>query len=277
MLIGCCTNMLPRERDDVGAFYAPMLRQAGYDYIELPLGEIALLDEADFNVLCRQMQEAALPVYACNSLFPPALHLVGREVNASAVRAFIHTALTRAACLGAQRVVFGSPWAKSCPEGFSRDAAFAQLVQWCRVLGDEAERHGIVVTLEPNNHTEGNMITTYAEALSLARAASHSAVRCLQDYYHLRMEHDSAASMLQGGTDALAHVHFAHFDRRAFPASMDEDALYLPFFDTLRSLHYHGGISVEGFPTSRESLMQEAAAACRFLRAAVKDSDDSLR
>lgn len=273
MRIGCCVNMLPRERGDVGASYAELLRRVGYDYVELPLGELIQLGEEDFAALCRRLTAAGIPVYACNSLFPPALRLVGETVDESAVRAFYRRALARAAQLGAQRVVFGSPWAKSCPEGFPRETAFAQLVQWCGELGDEAARYGITIALEPNNHTEGNMITTYAEALALARATAHPAVRCLQDYYHLCMENDTTESMLRGGAEYLAHVHFARFDGRGFPASMDEDPGYRPFFDTLRTLHYHGGISMEGFPASRESLTREAAATCRFLRAAVQEAD----
>ena len=53
-----------------------------------------------------------------------------------------------------------------------------------------------------------------------------------------------------------------------FPASMEEDPYYQTYFDALKALGYCGGISMEGFPESRESFPQEAADTCRFLRSA---------
>ena len=53
-----------------------------------------------------------------------------------------------------------------------------------------------------------------------------------------------------------------------FPASMEEDPYYQTYFDALKALCYQGGISMEGFPESRESFPREAAETCRFLRAA---------
>lgn len=41
MLIGCCVNMLPKESSDAGAWYAPEIKAAGYDYLELPIGQVA--------------------------------------------------------------------------------------------------------------------------------------------------------------------------------------------------------------------------------------------
>ena len=266
MLIGCCVNMLPREDGDVGVRYAPEIKAAGYDYLELPLGQIAEQSGAAFDEMRAYLREVGLPVYACNSFFAADIRLVGESVDKSRVRAFYQKALARAGALGARYAVLGSPWAKACPEGFPRDKAFEQLAEWCREIGDEAERQGIVIALEPNNRRETNMINTFADAVALAKAADRRSVRCLQDYYHMRAERDTADSLLAFGADYLVHSHFARFAGRGFPASMAEDSCYQAYFDALKAVGYQGGISMEGFPQSRGSFAAEAAEACRFLK-----------
>ena len=270
MLIGCCVNMLPKEKDDPGAWYAPEIKSAGYDYIELPIGQVAGLGSAEFGEMCAFLRDVGLPVYACNNFFASEIKLVGESVDKPRVREFYHCVLERAAALGAHYAVLGSPWSKACPEGFSRKAAFEQLAEWCAEIGTEAERRGVVIALEPNNRGETNMINTFSDAVALAKAANHDSVRCLQDYYHMRVENDTADSLLADGKQYLVHTHFARIEGRGFPVSQAEDTCYRTYFDALRAIGYNGGVSMEGFPKSRESFPEEAAATCRFLRAAVK-------
>ena len=142
------------------------------------------------------------------------------------------------------------------------------MAQWCCEIGDEARKRGVVIALEPNNRGETNMINTFADVVALAKAADHPNIRCLQDYYHLRAEGDTVDSLLEYGEDYLVHTHFARFAQRGFPASMEEDPYYQTYFDALKALGYCGGISMEGFPESRESFPREAADTCRFLRSA---------
>ena len=269
MLIGCCVNMLPKEEGDIGARYAPQIKAAGYDYIELPIWQVAEQSDTAFDEMCAYLREVGLPVYACNSFFAADIRLVGERVDKGHVRASYQKALARAAAIGARYVVLGSPWAKACPEGFSRGRAFEQLTEWCQEIGDEAEQQGITIALEPNNRLETNMINTFSDVVSLAKAADRRSVRCLQDYYHMRAEQDTVGSLLSFGADYLVHSHFARFAGRGFPVSTAEDPYYRIYFDALKAIGYQGGISMEGFPQSRESFAAEAAKACRFLKSMI--------
>lgn len=76
-------------------------------------------------------------------------------------------------------------------------------------------------------------------------------------------------SLVRDGKEYLVHSHFARFDKRGFPKDWTEDAYYPVYFEALKKLHYDSGISMEGFPKSRESFAVEAAATCRFLKEAV--------
>ena len=166
-------------------------------------------------------------------------------------------------------MVLGSPWSKCCPEGFAREKALDQMCQWCVEIGDEAEKRGIIIALEPNNQQETNLLNTFADVVALAKSAGHPNIRCLQDYYHLKMERDTVDSLVRDGKEYLVHSHFARFDKRGFPKDWTEDAYYPVYFEALKKLHYDSGISMEGFPKSRESFAVEAAATCRFLKEAV--------
>lgn len=268
MVIGCCLNMLPKDAGDPGIGYAPEIKKAGYDYIELPIAQIITLSGAQFDATRRMLADLALPVRATNNFFAPDVHLIGSGVDKGLVRDRYTHALAWAAQLGAKYAVFGSPWAKFRPEGVSEQAALDQLASWVAEMGDEAARQGLILAIEPNNHTETNLINTFSQAVELAKVVSHPNVRCLQDYFHLGMEHDGGDSLLEHGGRWLVHTHFARIEKRGFPRSMNEDAGYAAFFAALRQIGYDGGISMEGFPHSRESFPEEAAATCTFLRTA---------
>lgn len=269
MLIGCCVNMLPKEKNDPGLWYAPEVKGAGFDYIELPIGQVIGLTGAQFREGKAALAQLDLPVHACNNFFAPDVKLVGPNVDSGLVRARYQHALAWAAELGAKYAVFGSPWAKQCPEDLSRERAFDQLAAWCAEMGEEAARRGLIIALEPNNRTETNMINTFAQVVALAKAADHPHVRCLQDYFHLGMEGDTVDSLLEHGRDWLVHTHFARIAGRGFPCGMEEDPYYSVFFAALKKIGYDGGISMEGFPVSRESFPAEAERTCRFLRGAL--------
>lgn len=270
MHIGCCVNMLPKDKSDPGLSYAPAIKEVGFDYIELPIAQVITLSGAQFESACALLRELALPVRATNNFFAPDVRLIGPQVDKGLVRARYTHALEWAAQLGAKYAVFGSPWAKFRPEDISEERAFDELAYWCSEFGDEAAKHGLTVALEPNNRTETNMINRFSQAVALAKAVSHPNVRCLQDYFHLGMEKDSVDSLLQHGKDWLVHTHFARIEKRGFPRSTAEDPGYTAFFSALHEIGYDGGVSMEGFPVSRESFPEEAAATCAFLKTAVK-------
>ena len=169
MLIGCCVNMLPKDSGDPGAWYAPEIKQAGYDYIELPIGQVVNQSQVEFEEMAVYLRDVGLPVYACNNFFIREIQLVGAKVDKPRVRDFYQKALVWAQQLGCRYVVLGSPWSKCCPEGFAREKALDQMCQWCVEIGDEAEKRGIIIALEPNNQQENNLLNTFADVVVIAK------------------------------------------------------------------------------------------------------------
>ena len=270
MLYGCCTNMLPRSPGSVGEEYLLMLAVLGYDYVELPLGDLVTMLPHERRQSLKKLLADTLPVRACNNFFPNGIRLTGPEPTPfSAIEDYGKRALDTAAELGAEICVFGSPWAKACPEGWPLEAAFEQLTEVCRMLGEAAEKAGVTIALEPNNRSETNSINTYTEVCSLIRAAGHPRIRGLVDYYHLRYENEPLADLTEGGAH-LVHTHFARFDGRRFPKDPAEDALYAPYFAALSEIGYEGGISMEGLIGAPADLERDASAALAFFKAMAK-------
>ena len=92
---------------------------------------------------------------------------------------------------GCSYTVFGSPWSRSCPEHYSREAAFDQIAEFLSLAGEEAAPYQVVISIEHNNRGETNMLNHFSDGVRMARTVDHPNVRVLCDYYHLRFEGDS--------------------------------------------------------------------------------------
>ena len=84
MLYGCCVNLLPKTLDRIGLEYAGRLKRLGYDYIELPLNELAQLSEQEFRDARTVLEELDLPCRACNDFMPARFQITGSDVTSRA-------------------------------------------------------------------------------------------------------------------------------------------------------------------------------------------------
>lgn len=265
MRFGCCTNMLMREPGSIGEEYLGILADLGYDYVELPLGEISLFSRERLRETKALLNET-LPVGACNHFFPSDIHLCGENPTPmDQIKEYYKRALAYAAELETPVAVFGSPWSKMCPEGFPKSEAFRQLAEVCRMLGDEVEQYEMSIALEPNNKLETNMLNTYSEVIEMIEAVNHPRILGLQDYFHLKQEEDTVESLYRG-RNYLIHTHFARFEGRGFPKSPMEDDYYTTYFRALKEIGYKAGCSMEGFLSCKENFRQDAADTLAFFR-----------
>jgi D-psicose/D-tagatose/L-ribulose 3-epimerase len=260
MRFGICGSMVARQPDGSGAEIAEQARELGYDYIELSLAHLAALPEDEFGALARRVRASGLACEACNNFFPRTVRLTGAEVNWEQVRDYTHRAVGRAAELGAQVIVFGSSAAKNVPAGFPQYRAWQQIVTALRIAAGEVKPLGITIAIEPLNRQESNIVNSLAEGLALMQRVNRPEVRLLADYYHMALEQEDPAILLEAGPD-LRHVHFARVAGRTYPLEVDNG--FQPFFDALRAAGYDGRVSVEGFSND---FYREAARALEVLR-----------
>ncbi|HEX9367404.1 MAG TPA: sugar phosphate isomerase/epimerase family protein [Vicinamibacterales bacterium] len=251
--VGYCTGLKNLEA----------AKAAGFDYVELPATEIAALSDADFEAAAARLKQLGIPTPTANLFLPATLKVTGPDTNPEQQMLHVRKALTRLARLGTEIVVFGSGGARRVPDGFAKDEAFKQLVDFGRRAAGEARANGITIAIEPLRKQETNIINTAAEGLELVNAIGDPNFQLMIDFYHLASEHEDPAIVLRA-KDHIRHLHMANPTGRVFPQKWEEFD-YAPFFANLRAIGYDKRISVEGNTTD---LAAQGPAAVALLRQA---------
>ncbi|MDH7601473.1 MAG: sugar phosphate isomerase/epimerase family protein, partial [Armatimonadota bacterium] len=190
MRFGCC----------VGLDKAQIVQEAGYDYIELPVSVVkAESPDSEFEPILEQVRSLEIVPEAWNCLLPGDMKVTGPEVDKYRVERYLRTAFERIEELGGEIVVFGSGGARTVPDGFPREEARQQLIEFVSLAGQIAGTHGITIAIEPLNSKESNIINSVAEAVELAKAADHPFVRVLADLYHIDEEKEPLEHILEAG------------------------------------------------------------------------------
>ena len=238
-------------------------KAAGFDYAELATTEIAGLSDADFEQAAARLRQLEMPTPAANLFLPPTLKVTGPAIDQNQQMAYVRKAFARLSRLGTQIVVFGSGPARRVPDGFPKDEAFRQLVDFGRRIAPEARARGITVTVEPQRHEETNIINSAGEGLDLVNAIGDPNFQLMIDFYHLALEKEDPAIVIRAGAH-IRHLHTANPDGRVFPLKWEEYN-YAPFFAALRQIGYDKRISVEA---STKNLPADAPIAVALLRRA---------
>jgi len=250
MQFGCCCPI-----ESAGIAHA-----AGFDYIECTV--VSLLPEATeaiFLPILEKYQASPIPVRACNVFLPGDLNVVGPKLDQDRITNYVKTAMRRVMLIGAKVVVFGSGKARMVPEGFDRATAETQIVDFLRLVADEAAQHDLTVVIEPLNRRESNILNSVPEGDAMAARVNRPTIRNLADFYHMDEEHEPLNNIV-ACKDRLAHIHVADTDRRA-PGTGSYP--YDEFVAQLRVANYDGMVSIE---CRWEDFAAEAAPACAYLR-----------
>lgn len=267
MVYGCCVNLLPIMNDRTKIDYVGPLKEMGYDYVELPLNELAKLSEDEFTEFLDEFQKIGLPCRSCNDFMPVEFQIVGEHTTPEEViTEYIERAMKRVSRLGARYAVFGSPWSRCCPEGFPEEKAFQQIAGFLRLVGEAAVRHNAVIVIEHNNHGETNMLNHFSDAVEMARAVGHPGVKVLCDYYHLRVEKDQPEILLNGGAEYLCHTHIAQLKERGYLTELSGEPLLYEYARVLHAIGYREGISIEARVKSAGQWEEEAGETLKNLR-----------
>jgi sugar phosphate isomerase/epimerase len=251
--VGYCTSVKNLEA----------AKSAGFDYVEVSATEIAALSDADFEALAASVKTLGLPTPAANLFVPQTIKVVGPDVNVEQQTAHLKKVMPRLSKLGVQVQVFGSGGARRVPDGFPKDEAWKQLVDFSRRAAEEAKAVGITVTIEPLRTQETNIINSAAEGLALVEAVNHPNFQLMIDFYHLASEKEDPAIVLKA-KDRIRHLHVANPNGRVFPQKWEEFD-YAPFFANLKAIGYDRRISMEG---STKNLPAEGPVTVALLRKA---------
>ena len=251
--VGLCTGLKGIEA----------AKAAGFEYVELATSEIAALSEIDYEAAVERIRQLGIRAPVANLFLPATLKVTGPDIDRDQQTRYVRKAFARLSGIGTGLVVFGSGGARRVADGFARDQAFTQLVDFGRRAAIEAQRHDITIAIEPLRRQETNIINSAAEGLDLVTAVNHPNFQLMIDFYHLASEGEDPAVVLRAG-EHLRHLHMANPQGRVFPLAWDEFD-YAPFFANLRAIGYDRRISVEATP---KDLALDAPRAIALLRRA---------
>ena len=251
MKLGICTS----------SKYASDIQKAGFDYIELGLASIGLMDEAAFTEYAASV---SVPSLAFNGFFDRNVHkLVGEQVDLPLIENFTRTALQRAAKLGCKTAVLGSGYSRQVPDGFDQSRALSQFESVVILAGKIAAEYGIVIAVEPLNYRETNLLNTYAETADFARKIGMDNVGVTADFYHIVQNGEGWDGLYQNA-DMLRHVHICHPETRMVPKPGDGFD-YGEFKKIFDRIGYNGLVSVEGHTPNPEQDIPDCAEALSCL------------
>jgi len=242
----------------------------GYDGLEFDPYTLAdAVDEITPEQRCRIRQAARaqdLDVVGFHSTLKSptvALH-INHPDSAIRDRTVAYLAALSALCedLGARILVLGSPKQRGIhpdltPEeawGLARDTIIRAL--------PAAERHGVMLCLEPITHRLTDFMTTAAEARRMVEEMDHPHLRMMID---VRSASDDVApipDLIRQSAAYLEHIH-ANDDNGRGPGQGNAD--YAGIAGALKEISYQGYLSVEVFDFEQgpESIAQESMRALR--------------
>ncbi|WP_186445626.1 sugar phosphate isomerase/epimerase family protein [Paenibacillus cremeus] len=238
---------------------AALIKQIGFDFIELPLAPFGLENPDTFAEAKRAVAASPLPTSAFNIFFPGQLKIVGPDTDPARIRNYIARAAELLTAAKAEIIVLGSGGARNVPENWERSHAEDQLVQVLNWCADELRGTGVTLAIEPLNRKESNIINSVAEGVHFAEAVNRPEIRVLADFYHMDEDQEPLQELLKH-RDWLAHIHLADTGRR-HPGSGSYD--YNTFFGYLQEIGYDGMISAECKVEQPEEDMRSSLAFAR--------------
>jgi len=248
--LGVCTSL-----ENAAAVAA-----GGADYVELSVANdlIPGSDAAEWAVRRRAIESLPVPVEAFNVLLT-GRKIVGPEADTEWLGWYADRALARAAEVGGKVVVFGSGGARRVPDDFPREQAESQIISFLNQCADAADKHGIILVIEPLNRGESNILNSVAEGAEYVCAVDRASIRLLADTYHMEKDSEPLSAIVDHG-DLLAHTHTADTGRRA-PGTGTFD--HVALFRQLHAAGYKDRLSIE---CGWEDFAAQVGAALAHLR-----------
>ncbi|GMA61133.1 sugar phosphate isomerase/epimerase family protein [Alicyclobacillus fastidiosus] len=232
MQLGCC----------VSPTYLKYVVDAGFDYAELACSSTLPSESTSvWNNERDQLLALGVPIRGFNVLMQPNLHVVGPDVDVSAIREYLDIVLTRVAELGGEHISFGSGRARKIPRDFEPARAENQLLEFLALFAELSAPYSIQINLEFLRRAETNFINSLLEAKRFVERIHSNSIKILADFFHM-MEEEEPISDLYLVSNHVGYVHVADTGR-LYPGSGLYP--YNEFLNTLRRIGYDGPISVE--------------------------------
>jgi sugar phosphate isomerase/epimerase len=223
----------------------------------LPHGRFDLIEENIQTLLVPESDESAFhqrlavalssqtPVTAANRYLPPDLRPVGAEIDRARLDRWCETVMRRAERVGVRTLVWGSGVSRRVPEGFSHETARDQFTEAVSRAAPIAERHGVMIVIEPVCRHDSNFIMSLADGAEIVERVAHPSVRLLADFYHMIIEGEPPSEIVRYAS-ILEHVHLSEVGPdRGQPGRRGEDLR--PYLQAIKEAGYDKALVIESF------------------------------
>ena len=252
--------------DEKSLPYAELLRNAGYEGVEVPIHQP---DAAHHAAMGRRLRDLGLAVSTSTALPGPQADFLSPDPAVRQAAAdYLKAVVDSAHALGADRLMGPLYQALGAFTGLPpSDDERRRAADGLRVVADHAAAAGVALMLEPLNRFECHLVNTLEAGAMLAKAIGRPNVKLAYDTFHAQIEEKDPLGAITRYFPVIGHVHISENDRGA-PGTG-----HLPLRETVRrflDLGYDRWFVVESFGTALPDL----AAATRCWRATFGDETE---
>lgn len=221
--------------------------QIGFDYIELTGKYLVSLDEKDFGKLAGILDRHHLECMGINGYCPADIVIAGPGFEIKRAKQYAKRVALRAKELGTSYAGIGSPNSRMLPQGYSRELARIQVMDFLKATAEEMGKYGITVCLEALAPCYCNFINHVTEAAELTREIGWESIRTVLDFYN--MEYTGEADLdLSPWMKELVHGHIsddAGSPRKRYFLNPKKKEIHQRRLRGLKNSGYGGAISIE--------------------------------
>lgn len=240
---------------------AKILKDAGFDFIELNLSKIAAMSDEEIASCVKTLADIGIPAESANIFFPAEIKITGPEADDEIIKEYVSRAMYRASQVGIKVVVLGSSRSRNLPEGYDPELGYEQFIKALRISGDIAMKYDIMIAIEPLHFPESNIINRVSEGLKAARDANHPNVKTLADIWHMYCESESY-EVIANSSGEIIHIHVASPVTRRYP-SLDDGYDYTALRAALHACNYNARLTIEA---RSEDITADAPRALELLK-----------
>ena len=257
--IGCCG----RTED------YRLIAEMGYDYAELSARQIMLLSGSEFKDFVTVHRLTGFPCRCFNDFCGPDLPFVGPDRDPDKIIGYCFETVLRGTVLGIHSIGIGAPFARILPDGYPKEKADEEMIEFLAILNKFAKPAGIMILVEAVHKHLCNYLCHTKDVLDLTKRFDDENVRMVLDFYHAAVMKEDRQEWLE----AMPYVKHLHYStdlddhRRGYVRSDDVPELKTYLADAA-SCGYSGGISVEAVQ-DHALLLQEGKSCAQYMRTAV--------
>lgn len=220
--------------------------EAGFDYIELDLPEIADLSEEEYQAFKKHVEEVGFPASVGSRVLPVGEALIFKEgFDKEDWRDYFEKSCARSSGIGVKKVLFGNGKARALqkPEDADRGEIFLDFI---KMLAEICLKNGQELVLEPLGPEYSNYINTLPQAVECLKKVNMPNFVTMIDLRHAVRGHEPYEDIVSCA-EFIHHVHIDYpgtWPERYFP-SVEDNFDYSPFFRALRDGHLDDQMTVE--------------------------------